>query len=472
MKAEYIFTSEKVRKFAALSGDFNPVHVDSVGARRTIFQHSIVHGIYILLSGLDVLAEHSNTFRKVSRTKATFHKAARVGETVYYDIQQLNESKCKIIAFDKLQNKAATINLFFELSAEEHNQNIADKLYEKDIPVEVQPQEYTTLKGEVDLLLDEKTLSEIAPNACQFFSNQYLAQIFGTTQVVGMQCPGLHSIYSKIDLLFDDEEPIGQKLALKYGVKAFYDAMNLVEIGVSSVGMKGNLTTFVRPAPVEQKAYIDVKKAIPNDLFVNQKAMVIGGSRGLGEVVSKMLAAGGAEVNLSYHMGQDDAERVHSDISKSGKEHTVFSWDIMNSDQNLSDYGQITHLYYFASPPVMNTSALVFDTELFEHLCRAYIDGLINVLEHISYVGEFTLKVMSPSSVFVEDPPQKLGEYASAKAAMEVAVKSLKDKYPKVAFFTPRLPKMGTDLSASLSGEDETYSDPLEVLFPILSEMK
>jgi 3-hydroxybutyryl-CoA dehydratase len=40
-----LVTDELVRSFAALSGDFNPVHLDAGYASSTVFGHRIAHGI-------------------------------------------------------------------------------------------------------------------------------------------------------------------------------------------------------------------------------------------------------------------------------------------------------------------------------------------------------------------------------------------------------------------------------------------
>lgn len=48
-----LFTMADQLAFAALSGDYNPMHVDAVAARRLIYGRPVVHGIHLLVWPLD-----------------------------------------------------------------------------------------------------------------------------------------------------------------------------------------------------------------------------------------------------------------------------------------------------------------------------------------------------------------------------------------------------------------------------------
>ena len=48
-----IFTFQDLLSFAKLSGDYNPLHIDNVLARRLIFGSVVVHGVFSLLWALD-----------------------------------------------------------------------------------------------------------------------------------------------------------------------------------------------------------------------------------------------------------------------------------------------------------------------------------------------------------------------------------------------------------------------------------
>ena len=54
--AKRVVSQELQERFAALSGDRNPMHMDAVAARRTQAGLPVVHGIHTLLWALDSIA--------------------------------------------------------------------------------------------------------------------------------------------------------------------------------------------------------------------------------------------------------------------------------------------------------------------------------------------------------------------------------------------------------------------------------
>ena len=82
MLAERTFTEADQARFAAVSGDRNPVHLDAVLARRTQAGVPVVHGVHLLLWGLDALARAEPALASMRRLKAQFKHFVAVDESV------------------------------------------------------------------------------------------------------------------------------------------------------------------------------------------------------------------------------------------------------------------------------------------------------------------------------------------------------------------------------------------------------
>ena len=90
--AEGSFTQEYQRRFAALSGDFNPMHVDAIAARRTLFGVPVVHGVHLLCWALDSwLGSRGPAKTALERLTANFTRGVLVGEAASVAVGQDEE---------------------------------------------------------------------------------------------------------------------------------------------------------------------------------------------------------------------------------------------------------------------------------------------------------------------------------------------------------------------------------------------
>ncbi len=80
--AERDFTDADQERFAAISGDRNPIHMDAIAVRRTLVGFPVVHGIHVVLWGLDSLFRYLPELPPVASIHVSFEKMIYVGDRV------------------------------------------------------------------------------------------------------------------------------------------------------------------------------------------------------------------------------------------------------------------------------------------------------------------------------------------------------------------------------------------------------
>ena len=165
---------------------------------------------------------------------------------------------------------------------------------------------------------------------------------------------------------------------LKYRVVKSDDRFRRLHIEVSSGQLNGTLSAFVLPAPEQQLNTAAIKTRVPAGSFSSSCALIVGGSRGLGEITAKIIAAGGGHPIITYHQGAKDAESVAKDIRNSGGNCSLLKLNVATEvnvalQSLLRGHYVPRSIYYFLQLP----KSLVPDTRVFrfsktKHL-RRYI---------------------------------------------------------------------------------------------------
>jgi NAD(P)-dependent dehydrogenase (short-subunit alcohol dehydrogenase family) len=265
-----------------------------------------------------------------------------------------------------------------------------------------------------------------------------------------MECPGLHSVYADLALEFDSHLGVSADL-LAYSVGQSDRRFQMVGLDVAGPGAVGKITTLFRSAPVLQPSFAEIRADVAPRSFADTSALVIGGSRGLGEVMAKILAAGGSDTVLTYHRGREDAMRVAEEINSGGGLCRIARYDVETGENDLFESAPTgwspTHVHYFATPPIrVNRSA--WNSTLFSQFCGYYVDGFAALIETVERATPMAAKrrYVYPSTVYVENPPNGLLEYAVAKRAGEALcdLLSKKAKTP-IEIAVIRLPRLLTD---------------------------
>jgi len=451
------FTLEDQLEFAEISGDWNPMHVDPIAARRTIYGGVVVHGIHALLWALECVAQIPGEKRGLSHLKTEFKRPMHLDDVISCKLLRLDNRDFKLCLEAKGKVLVRIEGSFSQSVCE--LPGLPKKVSRADCR-DLNFEDITAASGSLPLFVDEDRLRKIFPGVSRLLPNGQIAELLATTRLVGMECPGLHSIYSGHNLHFHDEQTNGREL--DYEVARADGRFSLLWLNVRAPAMSGTITAFVRPRPRTQAAVDVVRGAVTRDEFAKIRALVIGGSRGLGEITAKIIAAGAGDVWITYHRGREDAERVTREIRSAGFKCSCLRFDATASEELVGQFETAwkpNQLYYFATPPISLEAGDWFSPEKFHTYCRFYVNAFSSTVEAVLRLGAETLSVFYPSTIFLEEFQEHSSEYCAAKAAGELLCRHLERLFPHVRAYAPRLRRMKTDQTSGLVPTDA--EDPL-----------
>jgi acyl dehydratase len=435
------FTAADQQAFASLSGDYNPLHVDPEAARRLLWGACAVHGIHQLLWGLDAWLAATHDDRYIAALDATFHAPLLVGETAQVRIEPAADHIAITVA-THAGTPLTTLRLKLHARGAPAVPALADQTYAPNRPCEPSADEIASAAGEVAMTVDRRLIAARFQALAASGNLVQVAALLASTRVVGMLCPGLHSIFSELHLTFAPAAPATGNL--QYHTSSLHRRFGLVTLTLAGGSVSGTLKAFIRPAPFQQATAHSLAAMVAPDAFAAQDALVIGGTRGLGEAVVKLLALGGAKVSFTYHSGAADARRITDDLAACGSQVTAFPFDVLAP---VKPAIAPSHLYYFATPPIATSARRELDPVRLQRFLAYYVHGLQRTM------GLFIPGLRGlycPSTVFIDSPPDNLWDYALAKASGEEFCRMLGRAHPDLVVYCPRLPRLASDQTQSV----------------------
>ena len=441
-----VFTEADQARFAALSGDHNPMHLDPVAARRTLAAVPVVHGMHLLIWALDAFAASEGELPPVTALRANFSKFVPVGEEVSLVVGKRKPSsvQLKIVAGGTTRSDVTV-----QFGAVTNEQ---EPLLPADLPLVEAPSSALLFKAEDGdcrgLLPFVGDLAEYAaafPDAAQWIGVERLAALGASTLLVGMICPGLHSIYAGLRImLFRDVAP-SHGLRFETGPVEH----GLITSTIEGGGIRGTVEALVRNPPTAQPSYAELIGTIPGDAFSGSHVLIVGGSRGLGELTAKLIAAGGGHVIITWRVGNAEAEVVAAEIIAGGGRCATLPYDVFaDAEPQISTLDEApTHAYYFAAPSIARPNSIFFDAARLRDLQHVFIDGFWSLAKALQGRRE-DVRLFYPSTTFITDRPKGMAEYAMAKAAGEILCAEMNATMAPLAVIAGRLPRLLTDQTA------------------------
>jgi len=455
MTDERQFTMQDQEAFAVLSGDRNTLHMDAVFARRTQAGTPVVHGMHALIWALDEIARTGASLSEGDQLDVQFRRFVPVGTPA--GIRQPKPLHAEVWV-----DGAAAITLSLRVGA--HQSRSPDlmelpEIHWRDEPQDLSFAQAAAAYGRIRPVAEPEAFRAMAPWLCAAIGARRVAALATLSNIVGMLCPGLHSVFREAHIRFDRDAL--DSAGIGFRVSTTDDRFQVIRLEVNGEGISGTVVAMMRPAPVEAPSAASLMRHVHPDEFRGSSALVIGGSRGLGAMTAKLLAVGGARLTVTYAQGKAEAETLAAEIG----------CDVLRFDAlapHATELPPASHLYYFATPHISRQSVAVLNPTIYDEFEQYYVHAFHAICVRLSAASP--LSAFYPSSVFVAERPKGMTEYAMAKAAGEILCADMQRSIRGLRIIVARLPRMLTDQTAT--SVQTGFEDPVAVMLPHIRQVQ
>ncbi|MDP1604088.1 MAG: SDR family NAD(P)-dependent oxidoreductase, partial [Legionella sp.] len=335
-------------------------------------------------------------------------------------------------------------------------------------PVERVLESGAGLKIDLPLAVDAGALNAAFPTVIEWFGERRVAGLALLSTAVGMEWPGALSLLADVKLsLAHGEQSARNVLALSVELNKPEHRYTTVRIGAPD--FEGEIGAFFRPPPVTPLTYDELRGRVAPIAFSGWTVVVVGGSRGLGAITAKLMAAGGAQVIFTYREAESEAADVRDDIVANGGQCAMLQYDasgcgVLALPMNAAPSGKVL-LFYAASPRIFRRRTDTFVRAWLDEFLAVYVDGFLNAANAVTDWTTGPVSILYPSSQALDEPIGDLVEYAAAKAVGEIVCRALAVG-KRLRIEVPRLPRLLTDqTNAVVQARTEPAAD---ILLPLL----
>jgi hypothetical protein len=440
-------------EFARLSGDHNPLHVDALTARRLLFGEPVVHGIHLLLWVLDVVTPAMQGLGASSgrSIRVRFRKPVFVGETVRLTVSEEGGGvlQCALRCDETVLMSVRIAVGDAPADVPGPSSGSTGAAPSSAVPDAPGLDELAGLQGALNLPADSAPmLAERFPALAAWIGADRVGALALLSTLVGMRVPGLHSLFAALTLRVGARTGGAVPPArLDYRVTTVSTQFRMVRAHAMAAGVDADVEAFCRPTPGAPCAAA-IEAALPAGAFSGRSVLVVGGSRGLGELAARMTATAGARVVITYARGVDEARALARlpGITATALDVTALADEALDA----CFAKPVDTLIYCATPRIFFRRTRPLHADRLSAFMACYVTGFARVFERFAAQAPPGAHCLHPSSVAAgQDDPDTV-EYRLAKQAGEALCASLEALYPQLALHRPRLPRLDTDQTAQI----------------------
>jgi NAD(P)-dependent dehydrogenase (short-subunit alcohol dehydrogenase family)/acyl dehydratase len=453
------FTTEHVERFAAATGDRNPLHLDPRYARRTVQGEPVVHGA---LAAATLLGTLGTDAARVCDLRVDVHHPIRTGARLRIVATPGEQAGTLALCLGDLRLCAVRYQLDARSTA--------------DTPVGGAPPEArTAAAGEPARVFDvdglaalgaetgtlRADLSEVRALAATLTGpvpDHLAGMLAWASYWTGMRTPGRDALLCTLRVRYPAPAPSTEEIRCRVGAPVVQRRTGLVQLDAELTGRvraRVRVESVVRRRVPQATAGSMAGYRPPGDRLADRTVLVLGGSRGLGRALALGCAAQGARVLVASR--EPEAHVMRMRVGLGNRAALVEPLPCAAGDPDTlraalsAAVSRLDGLMLCSGPPIASLPLHADATQAgadYVSDCVRQFWAPLSVCRDLLTDKSFLLVV---SSVAVTEPPVHWAHYAAAKGALE-ALATYAARHHPWRVIVARPPRLRTDLTNTPTG--------------------
>ena len=245
MEIERIFSQEEYNRFAALSGDFNPIHVDEEFSANSGFGKTVAHGIFLTtcLSGVleKLVGEFSLLSSKIMFPAPTYTNVEMVLSAVLID-----KNAAKLICREKASGQETCV---IEVEFTPEKTQIPNLKNPKAANI-IEPSEkaqkpfFLVQKSQQTRIFSQEDINEFVALGGHKQSENIASPIFINamfSKLLGIDLPGLGTNYLKQETQYLDFAKLGEEITAIVEITRIREDKKIIDFSTTASGEDGRI---------------------------------------------------------------------------------------------------------------------------------------------------------------------------------------------------------------------------------------
>ncbi len=458
-----LFTVAELTEFAAASGDRNPLHLSGDYAHRTPFGERVVFGALSALRALAAIRPASGAQRP-DRLNARFHSPLHVDRDYGVEVTP------GTVSFLEHGKRLSTISVTWtdnpgQPGAIGATSGLRQMRIEAADPP---PEDLAGLIGEepedIVYRFDAAALRRLSGGSLDAWADAELGALACASYLAGMEIPGAQALLLEVEIDFVFRS-VAQTdtLDVSFGLSRYDARFGLLTLA-AELRHDGVLLSRLRVRSLRRPHSVETdldqaRAELPRNAaaLAGRKALVVGGSRGLGAQIVAQLALCGAEVAFTYQSSAEEADRLVAALA--GTDRTVRGYQGDARDpafwsEIAVDLEDGVDLVVCSAWPVfakLGTAPSAVEAAV-AHVGAGLAMVAGPLLAFLPLGRGDRLDAVVLSSELVRAPDPAYWHYATGKAAVEGLCRVLAPSYPHARFYIVRPSMLATDYAQSAVG--------------------